>query len=98
MRSPGALPRPRPMHRPDRGSGVPVLRGQPEAARGIALGVELDEDGGLISHHLGVVAGLDDDASGCGEIERAAVAIPAPNTPAREKADVRMHAELRANE
>jgi len=74
---------------------VAVLRGETEAACRAFLGVELNEDGGLVPYDPRVVARLDRHNLRRHEFEGAAVRVFAGDVPSREEADVSVHAELR---
>src|SRR6266545_4123557 len=65
-----------------------VFCGKSEAGCRLALEVDLDQDSGLAAYDPRVMAGLDHDGSGRGELERATVRVFAGDRAAREKADV----------
>ena len=69
-----------------------------ETVRRLALVVELDEDGGLVADHPRVVLRLDRDGCRCDVLERAAVRVVPRDVPAGEEPDVRVHAQLGADE
>ena len=73
-----------------------MLFGEPEAARGALLGVELDENRFLVPDDPRVVTGLQHDDLGRDVFERAAVVVLTLNVSARQEADVRVHAVVRA--
>src|SRR6266851_1811485 len=79
-------------------SRVAVAVGQPEAGRGAALGVELDEHGRLLADHPRVVAGLDHHRARRGEIEGAAVGVGAAHAAAGQEPDVCVPAERRVHQ
>ena len=72
---------------------VPVFPGQSEVPHGFFLGIELNQNRRLGSHHPGIVARLDDDDLRRHELERAAVGVFAADTTADEQSDVCVHAE-----
>ena len=73
-----------------------MLFGEPEAPRSAFLGVELDENRLLVPDHPRVMTGLQYNYLGRDVFERAAVVVLTLDVPAREEADVRVHAEVRA--
>src|ERR1700730_12509492 len=77
------------------GSGVAMRLGQAEARGGGALGVELDEDGGLLADRPRVVTGLEHDGARRGQIEPATVGVGAAHAAAGQESDVCVHAEGR---
>jgi hypothetical protein len=76
---------------------VGVFFGEPEAARGSFLRVELDEDGRLVADDPGVVPGFQHDHLRRDVLELATVAVLALDVAAREETDVCVHAQLRAD-
>jgi len=81
-------------------AAVPVLRLRgytAEAAGGLAFEVDLDQDGRLVADDPAVVAGLDRDHLGRGELGGAAVGVADADPAARDEADVRVHAEVGAD-
>jgi hypothetical protein len=77
---------------------VTVRLRQAQAARRLALVIELDHHGRLVSDHPRVVARLDDDHAGRDEVEGALVRVFAADMAAREKAHVGVHAVRRADD
>ena len=76
---------------------MPVSRGDTEAIDGLALEVELDQDGRLIAHHPRVMARLDYDPGRSAEVEAAAVWVLAAQVSASEEPDVGVHAPVGAH-
>ena len=71
--------------------------GHAEALNRVALEVELDEHHRFLSDHPAVVPGLDRDNLRRLVFDDAAVRVFDVDLTAREKADVRVHAEIRAD-
>ena len=69
-----------------------------ETARRRGFGVELDQHRRLVTHDPRVVSRFHDDHLRCDELEGAAVSIRTLDVAAGQEADVRMHAEGRADE
>jgi hypothetical protein len=77
---------------------VPVRFRHPEPADGLSLEIELDQHRGLVSHHPPVVPRLDSDDLGSHELQGAAVRILDIDLTAGQEPDVRVHAEIRADD
>ena len=81
-----------------RQSPVCVRGRHPEAVHGVALEVELDQDDRLLADDPAVVARLDRDDLRRLVLDDAAVGVLDVDLAAREEADVRVHAELGADD
>src|SRR5215208_3496235 len=77
---------------------MPVARREAEPAGRLAREVDADEDGRLVADDPRVVAWLDDQGRRRREGERAAVRVLALHPPAGEEADMRVVAEIGADD
>jgi hypothetical protein len=79
-------------------SAVLVRLRHAEPANGLSLEVKLDQHGGLVSHDPSVVPRLDSDHLRSYELRGAAVCILNMDLASGQEPDVRMHAEIRADD
>src|ERR1019366_2110955 len=79
-------------------SPVPVRLRHPELADRLALEVEFDQDRSLITDNPAIMTGLDDDNLGRRELDSAAVRILDVDLVAGQEPDVRLHAEIGADD
>src|ERR1019366_3374345 len=79
-------------------SPVPVRLRHPELADRLALEVEFDQDCSLITDNPAIMAGLDDDDLRSRELDSAAVRILDVDLAAGQEPDVRVHAEVGADD
>src|ERR1019366_6104386 len=79
-------------------SPVPVRSRHSELADRLALGVEFDQDRSLITDNPAIMTGLDDDDPRSRELDSAAVRILDVDLAAGQEPDVRVHAEIGADD
>src|ERR1035437_129128 len=79
-------------------SPVPVRLRHPELADRLALEVEFDQDCSLITDNPAIMTGLDDDDLRSRELDSAAVRILDVDLAAGQEPDVRVHAEIGADD
>ena len=79
-------------------SPVPVRLRHPELADRLALEVEFDQDRSLITDNPAIMTGLDDDDLRSRELYSAAVRILDVDLAAGQEPDVRVHAEIGADD
>jgi len=77
---------------------VPVRLRHPELADRLALEVEFDQDRSLITDNPAIMTGLDDDDLRSRELDSAAVRILDVDLAAGQETDVRVHAEIGADD
>jgi hypothetical protein len=77
---------------------MPMRFRHPEPADGLSLEIELDQHRGLVSHYPPVVPRLDSDDLGSHELQDATVRILNIDLTAGQEPDVRVHAEIRADD
>jgi hypothetical protein len=94
----GILPVPVPQSAFENPSPVLVRLRHPEAANGLSLEVKFDQHRRLVSHDPPVVPRLDSDDLWSHELRGAAVCILNMDLAAGQEPDVRMHAEIRADD